>query len=291
MNDNRINSRINNVNRGVNNMAKVITFSIQKGGTSKTTSVAILSYLLSKEYKVLAVDMDSQGNLTEMLTQRDIYDFEDETVFEALQDIDAKPYVYKIKNNLYILPAEDNLAVFSRHIYTKYVQRDSKGRIMTDNDGEILISRDSSLVLRKTLETVKEDFDFILIDTPPSLSDLTVNSLGACDGVVVVYETSQFCYSAVSRFLETVQIAKQRINPELQVYGIMPAMIDSRRMDSKAYLEIIREEYKDLVFHTVIKRKAAIARLPVYGFEENKELNDALIQYRELMKELLERVQ
>lgn len=271
--------------------AKTITFSIQKGGTSKTTSVAIMSYLLSENYKVLAVDCDSQGNLTEMLTQQDIYDFEDQTVFEALQDINAKPYIHQVKDNLFMLTAEDNLAAFSRYIYTNYAEKDSKGNILTDEDGEVMISRESSLVLKKTLDTVKKDFDFILIDTPPSLSDLTVNALAASDGVVIVYETAQFCYAAVPRFIDTVEMAKDRLNPALEVYGILPTMIDTRRIDSKAYLELIKEQYNELVFDTVIKRKAAIARLPVQGFSsENKELDDALEQYRKLLKELMERV-
>lgn len=272
-------------------MGKVITFSIQKGGTSKTTSVAVIAYLLSQQYKVLAVDMDSQGNLTEMLTQQDIYDFEDATVFEALQDLDARPYVHSIKENLDILTAQDDLAIFSRHIYTKYVERDSDGSILTDIDGEIVISKNAALALRNTLETVKDNYDFIVIDTPPSLSDHTVNALAASDGVVVIYETSQFCYSAVPRFIDTVKMAQERLNPGLQLLGILPTMIDSRRMDAKAYLELIKEDYEDLVFDTVIRRKAAIARLPVNGFTENSELNEALEQYRSLLKELVDRVE
>lgn len=271
-------------------MAKVITCSIQKGGTSKTTSAAIIAYLLSGNHRVLAVDMDSQGNLTEILTGRDPYDFEDHTIFEALQDLDARPYIHHVKENLDILTAEDTLALFSRHIYTKYAQRDEYGRIVTDEYGEIVISRDATQVLKRTLDTVKHNYDYVVIDTPPSLSDHTVNALAASDGVMIIYETSQFCYTAVPRFLQTVEMAQERLNPVLKVYGIMPAMIDPRRTDSKAYLELIREEYGDLVFDTVIKRKAAIARLPVHGFEENKELNDALEQYRELLKELLARV-
>lgn len=272
--------------------AKIITLSIQKGGTSKTTSTAVLSYLLSENHKVLAIDMDSQGNLTEMLTQQDIYNFEDRTVFEAMQDLDARTYLYKIKENLYLLPAEDNLAAFSRHIYTRYLARNEQGQLLLDDEGGVVITRDASLVLKNTLESVKDQFDFILIDTPPSLSELTVNALAASDGVVIVYETAQFCFSAVPRFVETVELAQQRLNPQLKIYGILPAMIDSRRMDSNAYLELIREEYGSLVFNTVIKRRAAIARLPVKGFDyqENKELKEALKQYRHLLKELLDRV-
>lgn len=271
-------------------MAETITLSIQKGGTAKTTSVAVLSYLLSQHHRICAVDMDSQGNLTEMLTQRDPYDFEDKTVFEAMQDLDARDYLYPVRENLYILPAEDNLAAFSRHIYTNYVERDESGQIRETEDGEIIISRDSAFVLKRTLETIEDKFDYILIDTPPSLSDLTVNALGASSGVVVVYETAQFCHSAVPRFLETVKMAQSRLNPNLKILGILPTMIDARRLDSKAYLELVQEEYGDLVFDTVIRRKAALARLPVQGFQENKELKEALKQYQDVLEELLRRV-
>ena len=158
--------------------AKIITLSIQKGGTSKTTSTAILSYLLSENHKVLAVDMDSQGNLTEMLTQQDIYDFEDRTVFEAMQDLDARLYLHKVKENLYLLPAEDNLAAFSRHIYTKYLARNEQGQILLDDEGGVMVTRDASLVLKNTLKCFLGFF--VIRHHHDILSDPLVGSVMPC---------------------------------------------------------------------------------------------------------------
>ncbi|MGN7309312.1 ParA family protein, partial [Bacillus subtilis] len=87
--------------------AKIITFGIQKGGSSKTTTSGIVSYLLSQDYRVLAVDMDSQGNLTELLTMRDIEDFRGMTVLEAMEEQDASGYICRITDTLHLLPAED----------------------------------------------------------------------------------------------------------------------------------------------------------------------------------------
>lgn len=271
-------------------MTKTITFSIQKGGTSKTTSVAILSYLLSENYRVLAVDFDSQGNLTELLTGQDVYDFTDKGLYDALENVNAVPYIHTVKENLDLLAGEDSLASFSRHVYTSYAQKDAHGRICIDEDGDVKISSEYTKILKNTLHTVREKYDYILIDTPPSLSEHTINALAASDGVVIIYEASQFCYTALPRFIDTVNLVQEKTNSELKIYGIMPSLIDTRRLDSKAYLELVREEYGDKVFNTVIKRKAAIARLPIEGFEGNKELERALAQYRELLEELLKRV-
>ncbi|WP_274655615.1 ParA family protein [Paenibacillus humicola] len=254
-------------------MAKIITFGIQKGGSSKTTTSGIVAYLLSKEYRVLAVDMDSQGNLTELLTQRDPYDFQGHTIFEALKEQDARRYIQRITDNLHIITADDHIARFSSWLYgTPY-----RGNM--------------SLVLLETLETIQEQYDFIIIDTPPALGEQTVNALAAANYVVAMFEASKFCYSALSRFLETCVHVQEKVNREMQIAGILRCMIDTRRTDNKALIELVEEEYKELCFQTVITRTAATGRLSINGFEENNELNQAVIQYREFVKELIDRVQ
>ena len=254
-------------------MGKIITFGIQKGGSGKTTTAGIVAYILYKQgHKVLAVDMDSQGNLTEMLTQKDIYEFHGETVLEALIEGDAKKYIHHINDTLHMLTAEDHLATFPRWLYTDY-----KGK-----------SR--SKVLDGILEGVKSKYDYIIIDTPPALSDQTVNALAASDAVVALFETSRFCYSALERFVETVEHAKNMINPRLQFAGILCTIIDIRRSDTKALLELVEETYEDKVFSTTISRRASVGRLGIYGFFDNPELKQALGQYEAFTKELLERV-
>ena len=254
-------------------MATVISFGIQKGGSSKTTTSGIVAHILSEEYKkkVLAVDLDSQGNLTELLTQQDIYDFHGKTVFEALKEKDARKYVHKINERLDLLTAEDHLARFPSWLYESY-----KGN--------------RSLVLKETLENVQNDYDYIVIDTPPALGDQTINALAASDAVVAMFEASKFCYSALGRFLETCIHVQELVNKDMKVAGILRSLIDARRSDNKALIELVEEEYEDLCFNTVMTRTAAIGRLSINGFQNNPELNPALKHYREFVKELIERV-
>lgn len=253
-------------------MAKVITFGIQKGGSSKTTTSGIVAHLLSQNHRVLAVDLDSQGNLTELLTQRDIYDFHGSTVFEALKEKNAKKYVHEITDTLHILTAEDHLARFPAWLYEQY-----RGN--------------RSLVLTETLANVRDEYDFIVMDTPPALGDQTINALAASDAVVAMFEASKFCYSALGRFLETCLHVQELVNSDMKIAGILRCMIDTRRTDNKALIELVEEEYKELCFPTVITRTAATGRLSINGFRNNSELNAAVLQYHGLVKELIHRVQ
>lgn len=252
-------------------MAKIITFGIQKGGASKTTTSGSVAHILSQNYKVLAVDLDSQGNLTELLTQRDIYDFHDATIFEALKERNAKKYVNKLTDNLHIITADDHLARFPAWLYESY-----KGN--------------KSLVLMDTLENVIDDYDYVIIDTPPALGDQTINALAASNAVVAMFEASKFCYSALSRFLETAFHVQNLVNREMKVAGILRCMIDTRRTDNKALIELVEEEYQELCFETIITRTAAAGRLSINGFEDNSELSQAMVQYKSFVKELLQRV-
>lgn len=256
-------------------MAKVITFGIQKGGSSKTTTSGVVAYLLSQNYRVLAVDVDSQGNLTELLTQQDIYDFHQKTVFEALQIQDARPFIHKINENLHILPAEDHIARFASWLY----------------DPKNPYRGNRSLVLMETLADVQDDYDYIIIDTPPALGEQTVNALAAANVVVAMFEASKFCYSALGRFLETCIHVQDKVNREMKIAGILRCMIDVRRTDNKALIELVEEEYEDLCFKTVITRTAATGRLSINGFEGNAELKAAVAQYVDFVEELMERVE
>lgn len=249
---------------------KIITFGIQKGGAAKTTTTGITAYLLSKQgYRVLCVDLDSQGNLTELLTLTDVQEFRGRTSLEALQEVDPRPYIIAISDNIHLLPAEDLLATFSRWLYVEYRGKTPRAEIV-----------------KKMLDHVSSAYDYILIDTPPALGDITMNALVASDLVVPLFESSRFCYSAIKRFLETVDAVRENANSNLQVAGILRAMIDNRRSDNKQLIELMANEYPDLIFKTIITRRAATGRLAVEGFFENKEINDAVEQYRPFIEEL-----
>ena len=252
--------------------AKVISFGIQKGGSSKTTTSGVTAHLLSRQYKVLAIDMDSQGNLTEFIGRKDVTYFSGQTILEAMQTGDVTSYIYEITDNLHLVPADDLLATFSRWLYN-----DHRGN--------------KTNVLRETLKPVMDQYDYIILDTPPALGDLTINALAASDRVVAMFEASIFCYSALGRFLETCWHVREKVNPDLAIAGILRGVIDARRTDNKALISQVAETYGELCFDTVLTRNAAAGRLPLVGFENNNELGRAVAQYERFVEELLERVQ
>lgn len=267
-------------------MAKTITFGIQKGGSSKSTSSSITAWLLSQnpDHRVLAVDLDSQGNMTELLSGKDdIYEFTGRTVLEAMKDLYAtgeeicEKYIQKLTDRLHLLPAEDFMATFSRWIYTEL--------------GRISPRQNPGLILKNTLDKISDYYTHIIIDTPPALSDATINGLAAADAVVAMFEPSKFNFSALPRFFETIEHIQDKLNSNLKIAGILATIIDSRRTDSKVLLDLIKEEYEGLLFQTIINRKAATGRIAIFGFgPNNKELEGAVESYRSFVKELLQRV-
>lgn len=253
-------------------MGLTVSFGIQKGGVGKTTTCAITAFLLSKEYRVLAIDFDSQGNLTEFLTRQDIYDFTGRTALQAVQEMDPRPYLHKVSETLDLLPAEDLLATFSRWLYREY-----RG--------------DSTQVLRQTIAAVKDQYDFILIDLPPNLGDQTINGLTASDFAVVILQSEPFCYSALERYLETLQVVKSKTNDKLALAGILIAMSDRRTALDNSIIEKAREEYGDFVFHSIIKRRSRIKEFVLEGIQDKlKTDREALEPYISFIEELKKRV-
>ena len=254
-------------------MSVKISFSNQKGGAAKTTSSAICAWLLSEEgKKVLAVDMDGQANLTETLTLADAAEtFGDQTVMEAIESADPTPYIVKVTENLHLLPSDEYLSRLASFLY----QHVSAG--------------DRATRLRNTLQKVDEDYDYILIDTPPSLGEHTINSVAASDYVIVMFEPSKYCYNAIPRFLNFCRDVSE-INPDLDVAGILCTKMDFRRSDIKDLYDLLKDEYGDLVFDSYVKHRAATGRIAFDGFEDNEELRYAVDQYKKVIKEFKKRV-
>lgn len=225
--------------------------------------------------------MDSQGNLTELLTEQPSNEFMGKSVLEAMQHNDIKSYIVPISENLDLLPATNFLATLPRWIYT--------GK--TYHGETIPFNGNPSLILDNALDQVRDEYDFIVIDTPPSLSEQTTNALCASEYVVVLFESSNWCYSAIPNFMDSVVSANEFGNRDTKVIGILRTLNDVRRSDAKAFNEMIEEDYPEDVFKTVITRKAPVGRLALYGFNENAELKQALEQYRNFYKELIDRVQ
>ncbi|CVK21555.1 ParA family protein [Sporomusa sphaeroides] len=258
-------------------MAKVYTFGNRKGGVAKTTTTAALSYLLSlRGYRVLATEVDSQGHLAEMLTLKSSKDFAGMTVFEAIQAGNVKPYVHNVTEGLDLLPANNSLAQLQDWLYKK---------------GNLPRNVRPQEALKRALAPVQEEYDYILIDTPPALNDELINALTAATHIIGCTETSKPSMTGLINFFEIVKEVKESVNPDLRLCGVLATMLDARRTDAQTVLLRLEMDYDNLLFKTIIKRGAAIGRLYMLGFDETKnhELHAALKQFIPLVKEVLER--
>lgn len=251
-------------------MSIVISFGIQKGGCGKTTSSCITSFLLAREHKVLAVDFDSQGNLTQILTMRDIYQFEGRTVLNAVVERDARSYIVPVTDNLHVLPADDYLITLDRHL----------GGFSQP-----------SLALQEIIEQVRHEYDFIIIDLPPHLGTLTVNGLAASDYAVVVLQTEPLCWRALDRYMELIQTVNKEVGTQIAMGGILLTMRDTRATLDQTIVEKVREDYEDWVFETAIHRRTRIKEFTLTGVaDKNAHDRKALMQYESFVEELLSRV-
>lgn len=255
-------------------MGIVISIGMGKGGVGKTTTCAIVANLLSDlDYKILCVDFDSQGNFTQMLTKKSLFDFEDRTIFEALKTKNIIPYIHEITENLHLVAADDYLAYLSKYIWREY-----EGNPMT--------------ILAETLEPVKQNYDFILMDLPPNLGDHTLNGLAASDYTIPVFQPEPFCFDGLFRYDETVQIIQEDVNPKLKILGILTSMMDSIAVIDEAIFQKAQRQYKDLLFETVIKRRVRLKEYSFMGIQKESAKDRVTLKpYIDLVKELLARVQ
>ena len=259
-------------------MATTITFAIQKGGAGKTTTAGLTAYMLSRKHRVLVVDTDSQGNVTELLTGADLETFREQTILEALQAGDVRPYIKAVSDTLHIVPADNFFAIFSRWLYQEYERKGGK-RLW--------------YLLKDALAGVQDYYDFIIIDTPPALGDATANALAASDHVVILYETSKYCFTAVKNFIGTVEVIQDSVNPDLKIAGLLRSIVDVRRKDTKFLVEEVAQRYGEYchIFNSIITRNAHVGRLNIEGFEGNPELSKAVADFTPFYEELMSRVQ
>ncbi|GAB6441480.1 AAA family ATPase [Bacillus cereus] len=266
------------------NKPVVLGVSTAKGGSSKSFTAIVLAHLLStsaekglkrEAKKVLFVDMDFQGDATENLTKMDQDEFEGRSVFEAIQGKDVNECIHKVNGNLSILPATSDLALLDKYIYEKNI-------------------RHSSLLLKEAIHKVEGDYDYIIIDTSPSLSKGVILSLAATEKLIIPMQTQKFGYRAVSKFSNTVLEVNQSINSELELLGILPVMVETQkgRMDMEV-LEQAKEDYGDYMFSTIIRRRSTLNRLINHeGFSDKyAKQRESLQDYYSLYQEVIERVQ
>lgn len=255
-------------------MGKIISVGLQKGGVGKSTTTGLASFILADQgFRVLAVDFDSQGNLTQFLTRHSPYDFVHKTILEACKEEDPRPYIQQVFDRLHLLPAEDFLSQFDKWIYT-----------------EVPAAQQMTVLLR-TLNVVRDEYDFIFVDLPPNLGGLTLNGVCASDYCVIVMQSEPFAYDALDRYMELIQAAQQKVNPNLRIAGILTSLLDARTSIGNYITERVKEEYEGFVFNTVIRRKSRIIEFSVEGVQTKSRTDrEALAMYEDFIKELKQRV-
>jgi chromosome partitioning protein len=247
-------------------MGRVISFANQKGGVAKTTTTLNLGVAFAEQnLRVLLVDLDPQGNLT--MSQGLNPDTIERSMFDVL--------VHRLPLEEVIHHAEVDLAVSSIDLAGAELALSS------------MIGRERAL--EKALAPVKGSYDYVLVDTPPSLGLLTINALVASNGVIVPVQCEYLSLRGLVQLENTLSMIRENLNPTVEIEGILPTMYDKRTLHSREAVEILQENFGELVFDTRIRKTVRYAEAPVKGISVLKydPSGNAAEAYRRLAKEVL----
>ena len=247
-------------------MARVIAFANQKGGVAKTTSTLNLAVAFKEQgLRVLCVDLDPQGNLT--MSQGLNPDEIDRSMYDVL--------VHKLPIEEVIQEREIDLAVSSIDLAGAELALAS------------MIGRERAL--EKAIVSVRERYDYILMDTPPSLGLLTINAFVSADGVIVPVQTEYLSLRGLVQLENTLAMVRENLNPKVEILGILPTMFDRRLLHSREAVDILTENFGNLVYNTKIRKTVRFAEAPVKGQSvlAYDPTGEAAMLYRDLAKEVL----
>jgi len=252
-------------------MGKIISLANQKGGVGKTTTTINLAASLAVlEKKVLIVDADPQANASSGLGL-DIKKLKS-SIYECLIDnVDVRTAICDTElEKLKIIPSHIDLV---------------------GAEIEMLNLPDREKILKKVLEQVRDDFDYIFIDCSPSLGLITLNALTAADSVIIPVQCEYYALEGISKLLNTIKIVKNKLNPELEIEGFLLTMYDSRTRLNNQVMEEVKKHFEDMVFETVIYRNVKLSEAPSFG--QSVILYDAESKgaqnYMQLAKELIDK--
>lgn len=226
-------------------MGRIIAVANQKGGVGKTTtSINLSACIAAKGKKVLVIDIDPQGNTTSGygIEKNEL----ENTIYELiLGDCSIEDCILKdIMPNISILPSNVNLAAA---------------------EIEMIGVEKKEFILRNEVDWIKDRYDFIIIDCPPSLSFLTVNAMTTADSVLVPIQCEYYALEGLSQLIHTVNLVKERLNPDLEMEGVVFTMYDSRTNLSAQVVENVKSHLSQKIYNTVIPRNIRLAEAPSYG--------------------------
>ncbi len=230
-------------------MGRIIAIANQKGGVGKTTTAINLSAsLASLGKKILVVDLDPQGNMTSGLgvdkneVELSVYD-----LFIGNAEIESC-ICESVMDNLSVLPSNIDLSAA---------------------EIELIGVEDKEFIIRNEVEKVKDDYDFVIIDCPPALSMLTINAMTTANSVLVPIQCEYYALEGLSQLIHTIELVQERLNPKLEIEGVVFTMYDARTNLSLQVVENVKENLDQRIYKTIIPRNIRLAEAPSYGMPIN----------------------
>ncbi|MBR5974524.1 MAG: ParA family protein [Clostridiales bacterium] len=252
-------------------MAYVISIVNQKGGVGKTTTAVNLSaFLAKKRKKVLIIDLDPQGNATSG------YGFEKSSLENTVYDL---------------LVNEEDIANVIATTSVKNVDMCPTNINLAGAEVELVSAISRETILKRAIEPILDQYDYVIIDCPPSLGLLTINALTACEGVIVPIQGEYYALEGLSQLIDTINMIRKKLNPVLGILGVVITMHDRRTQLTKQVVEEVQKFFGDRVFKTFIPRNVRLAEAPSHGLtiDEYDPKSKGSLAYQALANEVMKR--